>query len=266
MGIARPSQWSTCARARHRLSALHISRLFGGGHTRYSLAPWAGWRLAVGQYLLPFGASAVAVVGFFNWLRSLRRGTHAGSDGQATGGGIFEPLLFFAISTFTYFRHVYHFQQFLWALVPAAAWQLQRVAPMARTAALLAWAPGLLIVLRSACLTLPPKAMVHVSLPAGGNIMVDPLMATRISFLRRLASEEAGGAPGPYAPMGSGWHFAYRVPSTTRHTWFFAPQVVRPYEQDDFLRSLDRTSALVTCDVPGTPETPLPVFFPCRPR
>ncbi len=172
---------------------------------------WAGWRLAVGQYLLPLSAGAVAVVGFFNWLRSLRRGTHAESDGQATGGGIFVPLLFFAISTFTYFRHVYHFQQFLWALVPAAAWQLQRVAPMARTAALLAWAPGLLIVLRSACLTLPPKAMVHVSLPAGGNIMVDPLMATRISFLRRLASEEAGGAPGTVRPDGLG--LAFRVSS-----------------------------------------------------
>jgi hypothetical protein len=227
---------------------------------------WAGWRLAVGQYLLPLSAGAVAVVGFFSWLRSLRRGTHAESDGQATGGGIFVPLLFFAISTFTYFRHVYHFQQFLWALVPAAAWQLHRVASMARMAALLAWAPGLLMVLRSACLTLPPKAMVHVSLPTGGSIMVDPLMATRIAFLRKLASEEADGAAVLYVPIGSGWQFAFRVPSTTRHTWFFAPQVVRPFEEDDFLRSLDQARALVTCDVPGTPEKPLPVFFPLPPE
>ena len=222
---------------------------------------WGGWRLAVGQYLLPSSAGALGLVGLVGWLRRLRRGADLEQAQLRTAGGTFLLLLFFLISTVTYFRHVYHFQQFLWALLPAAAWPLHRVGAM-RMGILLAWAPGILIVLRSAWLTLPPASMVHLALPTGGTLLVDAAMERRLSFLRRLTSEEPAGKDVLYVPMGSGWHFAYGIAPKTRHTWFFASDVVRPYDQGAFLRSLDETRALVTCNVPGASELPLSGMLP----
>jgi len=222
---------------------------------------WDGWRLAVGQYLLPVSAGALGLAGLVSWIRHLRRGSDAEMVVLRTAGAIFVPLLFFALSAFTYFRHVHHFQQFLWALVPAAAWQFQSLIPIGRLATLLAWAPGVLIVLRSAFVA-PTKPVVHVSLPTGGEIVVDSAVAARITFLERLASDEAEHGAVLYVPLGSGWQFAYGQKSATRHTWFFAPEVVRPYEQDEFLQSLDRTRVVVTCDVPNAPARPLHTTFP----
>ena len=46
----------------------------------------------------------------------------------------------------------------------------------------------------------------------------------------------------------SGWHYAYTVPHATRHTWFFASNVIRPYEEAAFIEALNRTVALIDCD------------------
>jgi hypothetical protein len=219
---------------------------------------WNGWRQAVGQQLLPVSAGVLGLVGLAGWLRSLRQGTDAEKERARAAGGIFVTLLFYLMSTFTYFRHVFHFQQFLWALVPAAAWQLQRLPIRFRAGVLLLWAPGILLVLRSAFLTAPSTSMELVHLPTGGSIVVDSMIKERLSLLAGLAAE----GPVLYAPVGSGWHFAYRAPIATRHSWFFAPDVIRAYDRAEFVRSLNQIHAVVTCAPGGSLSVPLSSVFP----
>jgi hypothetical protein len=178
-----------------------------------------------------------------------------------TWGGWRLMVAQYAVACVGYFNHVYHFQQFLWALIPAVAWQLPRLPASGKLVTGLAWAPGLLVVLRSAFLTVPPASMVTVQLPSGGTIVTTPSVAARVAFLERFVSSNSGGKPILYVPCGSGWHYAYAVPIATRNTFFFAPEVIRPYERQEFLRSLDLTSALVTCDEPSNSARRLDTVF-----
>jgi hypothetical protein len=227
---------------------------------------WYGWRLAVGQYLLPLSAAGLGVIGLVDWLRAGHRDTSTAAEARWASGGVFIPLMFFGLSCLGYFQQVYHFQQFLWALVPAAAWAIWRYPLAARPATVLAWSPGVLLVLRSAFVTLAPHEMADVSLPSGGSIVVNSAMADRLSFLRRFTAEETHGSPVLYSPVGSGWLFAYGVPSATRNIWFFSSSAVRPYEREDFVRALDRTPALITCNEPGGALPTMPAFFPLPPE
>lgn len=205
---------------------------------------WNGWRMAVGQQLLPVSAGILGLVGLVCGLRGLRReDTEAEQEGSWAAGGIFIPQLFYLISTFTYFRHVFHFQQFLWALVPAAAWQLQRLPIRFRTGFTLLWVPGALLVIRSAFLTTPWKLVEPLQFPSGGSIVVDAGIKAKLTLLSGMAA----GGTALYAPVGSGWHFAYGAPIMSRHSWFFAPDAIRPYDQTEFVASLDGISAVVTC-------------------
>jgi hypothetical protein len=128
---------------------------------------------------------------------------------------------------------------------PAAAWQLQRL-------------PGALLVFRSAFLTAASTSVEHVQLPSGGSIVVDSVIKARLTLLSGLAAEGTV----LYAPVGSGWHFAYRAPITTRHSWFFAPDVIRAYDRAEFVRSLDEISSVVTCAPQGSLTVPLSSVFP----
>jgi hypothetical protein len=221
---------------------------------------WGGWRLMVAQYLLPLTAGLLGVFGFVGWLRATRREAAADIGTSQGVGSVFVPLCFYAVACIGYFNHVYHFHQFLWALVPASAWLLPRLPPAATFMTALAWTPGLLVVLRSAFVTISPPSVVTVHLPSGGSIVTTASMATRIAFLERFTTSESGGRPILYVPCGSGWHYAYAVPAATRNTFFFAPEVIRPYERQEFLRSLDRTAALITCDQPSS-SPPLDTIF-----
>jgi hypothetical protein len=222
---------------------------------------WGGWRLMVAQYLLPLTGGLLGVVGFVGWIRTTRREAAVGTGTSQGVGSVFVPLCFYAVACIGYFNHVYHFHQFLWALVPASAWLLPRLPPASRLMTALAWAPGLFVVLRSAFVTSPPPSLVTVHLPSGGSIVTTASMATRIAFLERFTASESGGKPMLYVPCGSGWHYAYTVPAATRNTFFFAPEVIRPYERQEFLRSLDQTAGLITCDEPSRSPRPVDTIF-----
>lgn len=151
--------------------------------------------LAVDSNLLPVSAGILGLVGLVCGLRGLRReDTEAEQEGSWAAGGIFIPQLFYLISTFTYFRHVFHFQQFLWALVPAAAWQLQRLPIRFRTGFTLLWVPGALLVIRSAFLTTPWKLVEPLQFPSGGSIVVDAGIKAKLTLLSGMAAE--GTVPG----------------------------------------------------------------------
>jgi hypothetical protein len=216
---------------------------------------WGGWRLMIGQYLLPLSAAAVGLAGLTRWSIAA---PGSGTDGRvrserADQGAVFILTCFYGIGSCYYFRMAHHSRGFLWALVPAAAWELQRRGGVVRASAACVWFPGFATMVRAilvpAVATLP---VVSVSLPTGGAIRTSAPMADRIRFLERFVAEEVHGAPVLFVPArfagGSGWYYAYHVAHATRHTWFFATNVIRPYEEAAFIEALSRTVAFIDCD------------------
>ena len=229
---------------------------------------WLGWRFMIAQYLVPLTAAVLGLVGLAGWVIAVRRDANPGlPGGVASAGAIFIPLCFFGIGCFGYFRTVFHFRQFMWALIPAAAWQLQRRGAALRIATAVLWAPGTATMFRHALLSAaiaPP--MVTVSLPSGGTIAASPPLAKRVEFLQKFISTETAGAPVMYLAGAGGWYGAYKIPHATRHVWFEGFDVIRPYEEQAFLESLNRTAALIACDridkpwpsADGLPVLPFP--------
>ena len=205
--------------------------------------PWGGWRLFVAQYLVPCTAGVLGVIGCYRWSRSR-------NDRDA--GAIFVPLIFFVVGCGSYFRQVHHFRQFMWTLVPASAWELQRRDLAWRQVTALLWAPGFLTVLRSSLWATAPS-LVTVMLPAGGAIVATPSLDARLQFLQRFVTSEAAGSAVIFLDSGAGWYNAYRIPHATRHTWFAGFDAIRPYEEDDFVQALDRTAALIECEKDDRP-------------
>jgi hypothetical protein len=166
---------------------------------------------------------------------------------------VFIPLCFYIIGCCFLFRMVHHFRQFLWALVPAAAWELQRRGAAVRTAVACIWAPGFAVMIRASVMPAAAASLlVSVNLPTGGTIHTSAPAAERIRFLERFTTQDAQGAPVLFVQGnlggGSGWHYAFNVPHATRHTWFFASNLIRPYEEATFIEALNRTVALIYCD------------------
>jgi hypothetical protein len=54
---------------------------------------WNGWRMAVGQHLLPVSAGVLGLVGLVGWLRGLREDTDAEQERAGAVGGIFVALV-----------------------------------------------------------------------------------------------------------------------------------------------------------------------------
>jgi hypothetical protein len=229
---------------------------------------WLGWRFILAQYLVPLTAAVLGLVGLAGWVIAVRR--DASGDARrrvASAGAVFIPLCFYGLGCFGYFRQVFHFRQFMWALVPAAAWELQRRSAALRITTAALWAPGTVTMFRHALIaaaTVPP--MVTVSLPSGGTIAATPRLADRIAFLKQFTSTETAGAPVMYLAGGGGWYGAFKIPHATRHVWFEGFDVIRPYEEQAFLEALNRTAALIACDreaqawpeADGLPVLPFP--------
>lgn len=225
---------------------------------------WEGWRAMVAQYLLAAVAGALGIVAVGCWWVDLS------TPGRARMGprtpdtaAVFVPLCFFVLALFTYFRMVHHFRQFAWTLVPAAAWGLERWGGAIRATVGALWAPGVAVFLKSVLMPAAAGPLMAVVLPAGGTLHLSPDIVERVEFLRRFINTETPGVPVLFvgSRSGSGWVHAYRVPHATRHTWIWAPEILRPYEEETFIRALDLTAALIECDGNGLGESP-PLPFP----
>src|SRR5262249_1508139 len=86
-------------------------------------------------------------------------------------------------------------------------------------------------------------------------------VAPGMAFLERVV-EQSNGSPLLYVPCGSGFLFEYRIPRLTRNVCFWAPELIRPYERQSFLRALERTDVIVTCDWIGEPNQPIEKLLP----
>jgi hypothetical protein len=207
---------------------------------------WGGWRLFVAQYLVPCSAGVLGAIGFYRWSRSRN---------DRDGGAIFIPFIFFIVGCASYFRQVHHFWQFMWTLVPASAWELQRRGFAWRGVTAILWAPAFFTLLRGSLSTGTAPALVSVALPAGGTIVATPPLAARLQFLQGFIASETRDAPVIYLDSGAGWYCAYRVPRATRHAWFAGFDVIRPYEEQSFSDAIDRTAAVIECEKDDRPMT-----------
>src|SRR5262249_29875518 len=158
-------------------------------------------------YLVPCSAGLLGAIGLYRW---------SARQGERDAGATFLPLIFFAVGCASYFRQVHHFRQFMWTLVPASAWELQRRGVAWRTATGVLWAPPFVSLLRGSLSPAAAPGLVSVGLPAGGTIAATPPLAARLEFLQRFVGSEAANAAVIYLDSGAGWYNAYRVPHATR--------------------------------------------------
>ena len=138
-----------------------------------------------------------------------------------------------------------HFRQFLGALVPAAAWELQRRGAAVRTGVACIWAPGFALMMRACVMPAAAASLLAtVNLPTGGTIHTSAALAERILIFERFTFRRTPqGAPVLFVQRGlggaSGWHYAYTVPHATRHTWFFASNVDQTLRRSGVHRSVE---------------------------
>jgi hypothetical protein len=218
--------------------------------------------MAVAQYLLPAATGIAGVVALIRWLMEPRPGAAPETVDDREVGAVFIPLVFFALACCYYFREVHHFRQFMWTLVPAAAWELERRQAAIRATVAGLCAPGVGVFLKSALVPVALGPLVALALPSGGTIYAPPEMAQRIGFLQRFVSTQTPGTSVLLTKCASGWVYAYDVPHQTRHTWVWAPAAIRPYEEADFIASLDHTRALIDCDDDNNPAGPPMLRYP----
>jgi hypothetical protein len=217
---------------------------------------WEGWRMMIAQYVLPLAAGVAGAVAFGRWLMA-RAGraphpNHREADGDRYGGAVFIPLCFFGLAFFFFFREVHHFRQFMWTLVPPAAWELERRTIAIRAGVFALWTPGIAVFLKAVLVPVAIAPFVALGLPSGGIIYAEPGMASRIQYLQEFVATEGRGVSVLFTNCASGWFYAYGVPHETRHTWVWAPELIRPYEEHRLIASLDRTGALIDCDAVGS--------------
>jgi hypothetical protein len=217
---------------------------------------WAGWPAFFAQYLLPLSAGCLGITGLVGLARRTLR--DRSSDVLGRAAGLFVPLVFFMFGMAFLFRSDAHYRQFAWALVPAAA---VAIAPMTlrwRTIVAAIWLPAAVPLMtpwiHRAIGDTPPR--IWKSLPNGQKIIVEPGEVARVEFLAGVAGL-AHGRPVLFMPNGSGWHAVYDVPHATRHTSFYSPYVVRPYERTGFVAAAQRAAAIVHC--PDSPGQPVPL-------
>jgi hypothetical protein len=166
-------------------------------------------------------------------------------------------LLFFLLGFAGYFRHVHLPIQYLWAGCLAGALLVDRLPRASWLVLGLCWLPGLALVVKTDLISAPAAGCEAVRMPTGDSLYLTREEAATLdgmfSDLARLQSEVAPGRGTPrcvlFYPGGAGMHHFYAIPRAGRHAWYLAG-FLRPYEEADFLSTLDEVYALVALDTP----------------
>lgn len=209
-----------------------------------------GWHAAATQYLMPLLGAALGFAGLARWVRipAAARTREWNAQGSALA-----LLVFFLLASLFYFRHEHHFRQFAWTLVPAAAAVVASFDRPRRLALLVMCLPAVWPV-ASALARRPSPDVVRLDVPRGYSMFVPPTVAERVAFLERYR----GIGPVMFVPDGAGWLYAYGIDHVTRHVLFYSRAVVRPFEEERFVRDAARAAAVIRCEDASRPW-PLPV-------
>ncbi|HEV3049873.1 MAG TPA: hypothetical protein VGX50_06180, partial [Longimicrobium sp.] len=150
---------------------------------------WYGWGIFFGQYLTPaVGAVGAAWVVSRLWVR---RGAPQWERGSLA---LLIPAFFFVLGALLFFRHVFHFHQFMWTLAVPVALLAQQAGGRARLALAALLVPCLALNLKATFLNPVDAALHRVRTPAGEVLWVSPAVATGLAAVLRAA-----GATPPHA-------------------------------------------------------------------
>jgi hypothetical protein len=245
-------------------------------YSAYYLVYWPGpvnlYTLVGYQFSLAVGA-ALGLAALASAVRGAARPAGAGGPGAGPARRLrlLVPLLFYILSLTGYVYHRGHLVQYAWACVVPAALAVDRLPRRLWPALALLWSPCLAALLRADLINPINPGLRVVALPTGEHLYTSPEKAEMLDGL--FAALEGLGPPaGPpgrpapdcllFIPMRPGLHHFYRIPHGTRHLWIL-PGLIRPYDEADLVRSLDRTRAVVVFDqrrVEGPFDTPCGLF------
>jgi hypothetical protein len=230
---------------------------------------WDGWKYFLGQQLTPFVGIVLGVAALVWCLIAAVRRRPAGEDRAAAVDRLrlLIPLLFFLLGFAGYFRHAHLPLQYVWAGCLAGALLVDRLPRSAWLILGLCWLPGLGLVLKSDLVSFPDPKLKAVKMPNGDALYLtaeeNALLDGTLAELARIRSEEASPwSVSPrcvlFYPGGAGMHHFYPIPRAGRHVWYLAG-FLRPYEDSDFLRTLDYEYAVVYIQgapIVGNPDDP----------
>ena len=216
---------------------------------------WGGWRLMIGQYLLPLSAGVLGLSALRRWSAGARRSGSPRSRTISVGGlrrGVHSALLLHHRLLLPVSNGCIDFRQFLWALVPAAAWELQRRGAAVRTAVACIWAPGFAVMIRASVVPAAGFAPRQRQPADRWNDSYVCAMAERIRFLERFTAQDAKArrscsfnAASAAARAGITPTRSHTRPATRGSLRRIS---IRPYEEAAFIDALSRTVALIECD------------------
>jgi hypothetical protein len=210
---------------------------------------WAGWRMGLTQYLMPVIAAVLSAWGMLRFAAERDRPDRTRPSGACMAVG-----LFFLVGALGFFRNEHHFRQFGWVLPVAAAPAVASLQRRWRLALAVACLPALWP-FASALTHRKAPDIVRVDTPRGFALYLSPAAARRVVDLAPYAR----GGPVLFVPNGAGWLYAYGAPHVSRHTWFYSPAAVRPFEESIFEAEAARARTLVRCPVPAaTAPWPFP--------
>jgi hypothetical protein len=163
------------------------------------------------------------------------------------------PLLFaifFPLALSIYLPHMWVAAPYAWMFLFPVAFTLRNVSPLLTMAFFAACLPAFLLSLKS--VTLPAKSeTLREWRAANDTLWLPPDTIDRLAKLKQTLEtlrQEQPTTPRELAilgyPMTSGFQHFLGYGGATRHAWFL-PGFVRPREEPELLRSLDRTLAVV---------------------
>lgn len=172
--------------------------------------------------------------------------------------------IFFCLALLIYLPHMWVASPYVWLILLPPLLFIREMNILMRVAFCAACFPAFLLAAKN--VVYPPQvdSLQEVQL-AADRLWLSRETADRIarlqSMLEILAREDANLGPARAAilgyPIGSGLHHFLGFPAATRHAWFM-PGFVRPREEAELIRSLDRTFAVVVFFTEPSLEAPSP--------
>ena len=230
---------------------------------------WSGTSYFVGQLLVPtMGLLATLTVLAWAVRPSWRPAVYRDASHRfAADLRLMVPAMFYLVGIAFYFRTVWHFQQFFWALVIPIGLVLAHGRWVATGAFVALAAPAVALIMRVMLLTPVPAGVIALDTPRGDRLWVDPSIPPRLAHIVDSAttptSLRAGESPSVPAlfivPMGTGVHHFFKLEMPTRQSWFI-PGFGRPADEAAMLRILQSRPAIVVV----TAHPAEPSADPCR--
>ena len=232
----------------------YTARLYADLPARYP--QWSGWEEFLMRYCLATAALVAGGIALVGFAVSPQRRDPAWQRRAL----VFVPFFFCVFGPAGYFGHMFNYFMYFWCLAPPAALLLFR-RPIALTAAiLLAWLPQNLYLAREAWMAPVPAHVRPVTMPNGDCYWVENWYADAHDAILAEWDRARREHPSPrgsllIVPSGAGFHYYYGIPTVSRHTSWYLPHYVRPYDEPALLAGLDDTILIAVTGIGAIDES-----------